>query len=70
MLTKPVLRILLTILMYAGACIFLFPYVAGDMRRGIPFLIGGALMTVVCGLLRCFLTEGECSERTSYRPNP
>jgi hypothetical protein len=69
-MTKPVLRILLTILMYTGVGIFLFPYITGEMHRGIPFLIGGALLTVVCGLLRCFLTEGECSERTIYRPNP
>ena len=67
---KSTLRIVLTILMYSGAIVFLAPYFSGHLQRSIPFLIGGALATVVFGLLRCFLTEGECSDRTFPRPNP
>jgi hypothetical protein len=40
--------------------IFLFPYVTGRFTTGIAFMILGAGMTVVCGLLRCYLTEGDC----------
>ena len=53
-------RVLLTILMYAGVVVFLFPYVTGRITTGILFMILGAGLTVVCGLLRCYLTEGDC----------
>jgi len=53
-------RLVLTILMYAGVVIFLFPYFEGKIMTGIWFMIIGAAMTVVCGLLRCYLTEGDC----------
>ena len=53
-------RVLLTILMYAGVVVFLFPYVTGRITPGILFMILGAGLTVVCGLLRCYLTEGDC----------
>ncbi len=53
-------RVLLTILMYAGVVVFLFPYVTGRITTGILFMILGAGLTVVCGLLRCSLTEGDC----------
>jgi len=59
-MTRRALRILLTILMYAGIVVFLFPYVTGKLTTGIAFLIIGAGTTVVCGLLRCYLTEGDC----------
>jgi hypothetical protein len=51
---------MLTILMYAGIVVFLFPYVTGKLTTGIIFLIVGAGTAVVCGLLRCYLTEGDC----------
>ena len=54
------LRILLTVLMYAGVLIFLFPYLVGAVTRSILFMIIGAAMAVGCGLLRCYLTEGDC----------
>jgi hypothetical protein len=57
---KKLMRLMLTILMYAGVLIFLFPYVTGRFTTGITFMILGAGMTVVCGLLRCYLTEGDC----------
>jgi hypothetical protein len=59
-MTRRALRILLTILMYAGIVVFLFPYVTGKLTTGIVFLIIGAGTAVVCGLLRCYLTEGDC----------
>jgi uncharacterized membrane protein len=59
-MSKGILRILLTILMYAGVAVFLFPYFAGRITAGIPFMIIGVSGTVVCGFLRCYLTEGDC----------
>jgi hypothetical protein len=55
-----VARIVLTILMYTGVIIFLFPYLTGAITKGILFMIIGAGMAVGCGLLRCYLTEGDC----------
>jgi hypothetical protein len=59
--TKSILRIVLTILMYAGVAVFLFPYFTGHIMTGILFMIVGAACTVVCGFLRCYLTEGDCA---------
>jgi hypothetical protein len=67
-MSKPALRISLTILLYAGVAIFLWPYLTGHISTGILFLIGGAGLTIVCGLLRCYLTEGDCSERIPSKP--
>jgi hypothetical protein len=57
---RGVLRVVLTILMYAGVGIFLFPYFTGRITTGIIFMIVGAGMAVSCGLFRCYLTEGDC----------
>jgi hypothetical protein len=57
---RPALRIFLTIFMYAGVVVFLFPYFVGRISAGIPVMIIGAALTVGCGLLRCYLTEGDC----------
>ena len=46
--------------MYAGVVVFLFPYFAGRITTGVLFMIIGAGFAVVCGLLRCYLTEGDC----------
>ena len=54
------MRVILTVLMYSGFLIFLFPYVTGRITTGVLFMIVGAGLTVVCGLLRCYLTEGDC----------
>jgi hypothetical protein len=59
--TKGTLRIVLTILMYAGVAVFLFPYFTGHIMTGIPFMVVGVACTVVCGFLRCYLTEGDCA---------
>ena len=58
--TRSITRIVLTILMYAGVVVFLFPYFAGRITTGVLFMIIGAGFAVVCGLLRCYLTEGDC----------
>src|SRR5579875_2348646 len=57
---RKVFRIVLTILMYAGVLVFIYPYLTGRITTGIGYMIAGAVMTVVCGLLRCYLTEGDC----------
>jgi hypothetical protein len=69
-MSKPALRILLTILMYFGVLIFLYPYVVGVLSNGILLLIGGAALTVVCGMCRCLLTEGDCRDRQISKPAP
>jgi hypothetical protein len=46
--------------MYAGVLVFLIPYFKGTVTTSIIFLIFGAGFAVVCGLLRCYLTEGDC----------
>ena len=69
-MSRSALRILLTILMYFGAGIFLLPYAVPRLFPGVLFLIGGTLLALVCGLLRSCLTEGTCSERTFPRPCP
>jgi hypothetical protein len=63
------LRYLLTVLLYAGVAIFLFPYFTGHLSTGIFFLIGGAGLIVVCGIFRCCLTEGDCPDRIPTKPN-
>lgn len=59
-MSKKSLRKILTVLMYAGVVVFLFPYFSGKIVTGIWLMIFGAVMAVVCGLLRCYLTEGDC----------
>ena len=52
-------RTLLTILMYAGVCLFLLPYFTGKAATATLFMLLGAIIAVICGLLRCYLTEGD-----------
>jgi ABC-type uncharacterized transport system permease subunit len=59
-MSKGIVRTVLTILMYAGVAVFLYPYISGHLMAGVPFMIAGASCTVVCGFLRCYLTEGDC----------
>jgi hypothetical protein len=60
--SKNFIRIVLTILMYAGILVFLFPYFTGKVTTGVIFMILGAGTAVACGLLRCYLTEGDCGK--------
>jgi hypothetical protein len=59
-MTKSITRIVLTILMYAGVAVFLFPYFTGRITTAVLFMIIGAGATVLFGMLRCYLTEGDC----------
>jgi hypothetical protein len=68
-MSKCTMRNILTVLLYAGVLIFLVPYLTGHFSTGFLFLLGGAGLTVVCGLLRCCLTEGDCSDRIPARPD-
>jgi hypothetical protein len=52
-------RILLTILMYAGVGIFLLPYFTGKASTAPMLMLLGTIVAVVCGLLRCYLMEGD-----------
>ena len=49
------MRWVLTVLMYGGVLVCLYPYVTERLTTGVFFMILGAGMTVVCGLLRCYL---------------
>jgi len=52
-------RTLLTILMYGGVAVFLLPYFIERAGMALTLMLGGAIIAVVCGLLRCYFTEGE-----------
>ncbi len=67
---RATVRVLLTIFMYVGIIIFLYPYATSHMSSGIYFLICGAVVTLTCGALRCYLTDGDCHERTHTRVGP
>jgi hypothetical protein len=67
LLSKPLVRIILTIAMYAGVVLFLFPYLTGRVFTGVILVIIGAALAVIAGLARCFLTEGGCTERDSIK---
>jgi len=67
LLSKPLVRIILTIAMYAGVVLFLFPYLTGRVFSGVILVIFGAALAVIAGLDRCFLTEGGCTERDSIK---
>jgi hypothetical protein len=67
LLSKAVVRTTLTILMYAGVLLFLFPYLSGRVFTGVAIVIAGAALAIVAGLARCFLTEGGCTERESLK---
>lgn len=56
---RKTLRIILTILMYAGIVICILPHVSGRAAAASLFLLTGALIAVICGILRCCLTEEE-----------
>jgi len=57
-MSKCTLRSIFTVLIYAGVVIFLFPY----------FVLAGLGLAVVCGVLRCCCTEGDCTEPIPPKP--
>ena len=58
-MNKQTVRILLTIMMYAGVGIFLLPYFIGKASTAPMLMLLGTIIAVVCGLLRCYWMEGD-----------
>jgi len=56
---KSALRIVTTILMFAGVAIFLVPYFEGRVRGHAHIMLIGAVLAIGCGLLRCSLIEDD-----------
>ncbi len=70
-MSKYTLRIVFTILMYAGVAVFLIPYATGRMYTGLIFLIVGMAIAIGAGMLRCYFTEGDSPEQhISSKPCP
>lgn len=67
---RSTVRILLTMFMYVGVVLFLYPYATSHMSSGLFFLICGAVLTLSCGALRCYLTDGDCADRSQTKPAP
>jgi hypothetical protein len=59
-MSRCTLRSIFTVLIYAGVVIFLFPYFIGRLTNVGFFVLAGLGLAVVCGILRCCCTEGEC----------
>ncbi|HEU4636723.1 MAG TPA: hypothetical protein VFS41_11130 [Edaphobacter sp.] len=58
-MNRGTLRLVMTILTYTGVAVFLLPYVVGKDSIAPLLMLVGALMAVVCGLLRCYFMEDE-----------
>jgi hypothetical protein len=69
-MSRCTLRYIVTVLLYAGVGIALIPYFTGHLTAGVLFLLGGASLTIVCGILRCYLIEGDCTDRTLSKRGP
>jgi hypothetical protein len=74
-MTRPIasrstLRIFFTVLMYFGFAMFFYAYVGMSLSAGMTVLITGFALTVICGLCRCFFTEGDCADRHLQKPAP
>jgi hypothetical protein len=50
-------KTVLTILMYGGVLIFLLPYIIERAKFAPLLMLLGGGMAVVCGLMRCYLTD-------------
>lgn len=62
-MSKCTLRLVATILMYAGAFVFIVPYITSKVSTNLFMLIAGAGLAVVCGLVRSYCTVGDCAEQ-------
>ena len=67
-MSRCTIRYVLTGLVYAGVAIVLIPYIFGHTTTGLLFLLGGIGLALVCGFLRCYFMEGDCSERIPPPP--
>lgn len=56
---RATVRLLMTILTYTGVGVFLLPYVVGKASIAPLLMLVGALMAVICGILRCYFIEDE-----------
>lgn len=45
--------------MYGGVAIFLIPYIIERAKLAPTLMLLGAVIAVVCGMLRCYFTENE-----------
>jgi len=61
-MSRCTLRNIITVLLYAGVGLFLFPYLTGHLGHALMYLLIGIGITVVCGVLRCCFLEGDCTE--------
>jgi hypothetical protein len=66
LVTRSFIHTLLTILMYTGVFIFLFPYLTGKASTPTLFLAGTAL-TILSGIARCAFTEDGCAANRQAR---
>jgi hypothetical protein len=67
-MSRCTIRNIFTVLLYAGVGIFLFPYLTGHFSNALLYLVAGIGLAVVCGVLRCCYTEGDCPDRIPPRP--
>jgi len=67
-MSKCTLRSIFTVLTYAGVVIFLFPYFLGRLTNVEIYIAVGLGLAVVCGILRCCCTEGDCIEPVPSDP--
>jgi len=68
-MSKCTLRSIFTVLLYAGVVIFLFPYFIGRLTNVGFFVTIGLGLAVICGILRCCCTEGDCTEPAPDNPS-
>ncbi len=69
-MSRCTLRSIFTVLIYAGVGLFLYPYLTDHLSNALLFLVVGIGLAVVCGLLRCYCTEGDCTGPNPAKPNP
>lgn len=56
---RQTIRTILTIFMYGGVGVFLLPYIIDRAAIATTLMLLGAIIAVVCGMLRCYFTEGD-----------
>jgi hypothetical protein len=67
-MSRCTLRNIFTVLVYAGVGVFLFPYLTGHFSNAVIFLVAGIGLALVCGILRCYYTEGDCTDPEYVAP--
>lgn len=67
-MSRCTLRYIFTVLLFAGVAIVLVPYVIGNTSEALLFVLGGIGLSLICGFLRCYLTEGDCRDQDAPDP--